>query len=87
MLSGSRFVSVPLRRTDNLLDFSDHDDACQHLLHLLTAEGLGGVPYGTVGRHHRLRGQVVGVVATFGTLRAGTDDGRTLVFKGTTGGV
>lgn len=77
VLLGNELVSVLRRRAKNLLDFPDDNDACEHLLHLLTVDGLGGVPYGTVGRHHRLWGQVVRIVTSFGTLGAGTEVLRT----------
>jgi len=78
VLLGNELVSVLRRRAKNLLDFPDDNDACEHLLHLLTVDGLGGVPYGTVGRHHRLWGQVVCIVTSFGTLGAGTEPWRYL---------
>lgn len=61
--------------TDDLLDLSDHNDAGQHLRHLLAGEGLRRVPHGAVGRDHGLRSHVVYVVASFHTLRAGRQKG------------
>lgn len=68
-------VHVDRRHGDGFLDLSHHDDACEHVLHLLTRDWLSGVPYGTVGRHDGLWRQVVRVVTPLSTL--GTErDGR-----------
>lgn len=68
-------VHVDRRHGDGFLDLSHHDDACEHVLHLLTCDWLSGVPYGTVGRHDGLWRQVVRVVTPLSTL--GTErDGR-----------
>ena len=41
---------------DGFLDLPDDQDAGEHVLQLLSDDGLGGVPDGAVGCHHRLRG-------------------------------
>lgn len=70
-LSPSPLAHVVRTGADDLLDLSDHDDAGEHVLHLLTGEGLRRVPHRAVGRHHGLRGHVVRVVASLDALRAG----------------
>lgn len=56
--------------TDDLLDLSDHNDAGQHVCHLLAGERLRRVPHWAVGRYDGLRSHVVCIVASFNTLRA-----------------
>lgn len=70
-----RLAHVLRTGADDLLDLSHHNDAGQHLRHLLAGERLRRVPHGAVGRDHRLRGHVVDVVATFHNLRAGRERG------------
>lgn len=57
-----------LRHVEGFLNFTDHEDAGEHLLQLFFWDWLGRVPDGAVGRHHGLGGQVEGVVATFSGL-------------------
>lgn len=63
-----------LRHVNGFLDFADDEDAGKHLLQLFFWDWLSRVPDGAVGSHHRLRGQVKGVIATFSALRT---DGET----------
>lgn len=79
------FVPVQLvhavRHVYDFLDFTDDEDAGKHLLQLLFWDWLSRVPDGAVWSHHRLRGQVEGVVTTFSTLRAGSETETTLIIK------
>lgn len=56
---------------DDLLDLSDYNDAGQHLLHLLSREGLRRVPHRAVGCDDGLRCHVVCVVTSLHALRTG----------------
>ena len=53
---------------DGFLDLPDDQDAGEHVLQLLSDDGLGGVPDGAVGCHYRLRRQVESVVAALSAL-------------------
>lgn len=61
-------MQVGSRHGKGFLDLSHCQNPSQHLLHVLLADGLGGVPDGAVGSHHRLRRQVEGVVPSLHTL-------------------
>lgn len=54
----------------SFLNLSYHQDPGEHLLHLLSADRLDGIPDGAVGGHHWLRCQVKGVIPAFHTLGA-----------------
>lgn len=54
----------------SFLNLSYHQDPGEHLLHLLSADRLDGIPDRAVGGHHRLRGQVKRVIPAFHTLGA-----------------
>lgn len=63
------------RHGEGFLDLAHDEDAGQHLLHLLAGDGLGRVPDGAVGGHHRLRGQVERIVPTLRCLRTDAEHG------------
>lgn len=65
-----------LRHVHGFLDFTDDEDAGEHLFQLFLWDGLSGVPDGAVWSHHRLRSQVEGVIAAFRALRTkrGTEE-------------
>lgn len=54
---------------DDFLDLSDHDDASQRALHLLTREGLRRVPHRAVRSDNGLWGHVICIVTPFNALR------------------
>lgn len=55
---------------DDLLYLSNHNDAGQHVRHLLTCDGLRRVPHRAVGCNNGLWSHVVCVVASLNALRA-----------------
>lgn len=52
------------------LNLSYHQNPSQHLLHLLSAYWLDGIPDRAVGSHHWFRRQIEGVIPAFHTLGA-----------------